>query len=224
MRRAVHIAFVLLLFGAVWSCRGPKLISKSEMKDIYIDMFILDQQLKDDRTLKRHADTMLVYEGVLEAYGYDTDDYLHSVAHYLKDPERFAKMLKQVSDELERRSKEVDKEIKAQERLERYRNVKGFPLDSMLLPFCKDSIWAGAVRFEKDSVMQYFLRLVPLLKDTSAVDSLKVDSLKVDSLAIDSLKLDSLKVDSLKYEADSSKISLPADEPGADSLRLRRAH
>jgi hypothetical protein len=39
------------------------------MKDIYIDMFILDQQLKDDRTMKRHADTMLVYEGELEAYG-----------------------------------------------------------------------------------------------------------------------------------------------------------
>ena len=214
--RGVHIVLAVVL-ALIVSCRGPKLISKSEMKEIYSDMFLLDQQLKDDRALKRHADTMLVYEGVLEAYGYNTDDYLYSVAHYLKDPERFAKMLKQVSEELERRAKQIDREIKAKERRDKYMKVKGFPVDSMLLPFCRDSIWAGAVHFEKDSVMQYFLRLVPLLKDTTVVDSLSINA---DSLSIvtDSL---SVVADSLKNEADSSKIPLPSDEPGADSLGLR---
>ena len=213
--RGIHIVLLLLL-AAVFSCRGPKLISKSEMRDIYADMFIMDQRLKDDRELKRHADTMLVYEGILEAYGYNTDDYLYSVAHYLKDPERFAKMLKQVADELSSRAKTIDKEKKAEERRARYRNVEGFPVDSMLLPFCRDSIWMGAVHFERDSIMNYFLRLVPTLKDTSAVDSLvfETDSL---TIAADSL---AIVTDSLKNEAPSCKISLPADEFEADTTRL----
>ena len=92
--KGIHIVALGLVLALLGGCRGPKLISKSEMKDIYMEMFMLDQRLKDDRALKRHADTMLVYEGLLEAYGYTTDDYLYSVAHYLKDPERYAKLLK----------------------------------------------------------------------------------------------------------------------------------
>lgn len=206
--RGIHIV-ILVLLATILSCRGPKLISKSEMKDIYTDMFLMDQYLKNDRELKRHADTMLVYEGILETYGYNTDDYLYSVAHYLKDPERFAKMLKQVSDRLAAKSSAVEKEIKLQQRLDRYRNVKGFPVDSMLLPFCRDSIWMGAVHFERDTIMTYFLRLVPMLKDTTAVDSLLFET---DSLTI--------AADSLLNEADSCKISLPADSAEADSTRL----
>lgn len=204
--RGVHIVLLLLLLALSWACRGPKRIPKDEMKDIYVEMFMLDQILRDDRALKRHADTMLVYEGLLESHGYTTDDYLYSVAYYLKDPERYAKMLKQVSERLDKEAKRVDKEIAAEQWRQKFVNVKGFPVDSMLLPFLRDSIWAGAVRFERDSLMKDFWRLVPLLPDTTQVDS---------------LQLDSLQRDSLLHEADSSQLRLPADSLAADSLRLR---
>ena len=200
--KGIHIVALGLVLALLGSCRGPKLISKSEMKDIYMEMVMLDQRLQDDRALKRHADTMLVYEGLLEAYGYTTDDYLYSVAHYLKDPERYAKLLKQVSDQLEAEGKRVEREIAAEERRSRFLHVKGFPLDSMLLPFHRDSAWAGAVRFTRDTILKDFWRLVPLRPDT--------------------LQRDSLHLDSLRYETDSSLLRIPLDSVRTDSLRLRR--
>lgn len=198
--RGIHIVCMLVVLSAFGACRGPKRISKSEMKDIYVEMFLLDQRLKDDRPLKRHADTMLVYEGLLEAYGYTTDDYLYSVAYYLKDPERYAKLLKQVSDQLEQESKRVEREIKAEQRRSQFLHVKGFPLDSMLLPFHRDSAWAGAVRFERDTILKDFWRLVPLRPDT--------------------LQRDSLILDSLRNEADSSQLRIPLDSVRTDTLRI----
>ena len=87
MRKALHIA-ALLLVAVTLSCRGPRLIPRDKMEAIYYDMFMADQQIRNDMALRRQADTMLVYEAVFNRYGYDTDDYLYSVQTYLKDPER----------------------------------------------------------------------------------------------------------------------------------------
>ena len=88
MRKLLHI--VVLLAVVAVSCRGPRVIPKDDLTDIYYDMFLLDQQIREDNDLRKQADTTLVYEAVFNKYGYDTDDYLYSLKYYLRDPEHFA--------------------------------------------------------------------------------------------------------------------------------------
>ncbi|MBR1705307.1 MAG: DUF4296 domain-containing protein [Bacteroidales bacterium] len=179
MSRTVgHILVVLAAVLALSSCRGPKRISRSEMKDIYFDMFMADQHIKDDRDLKRQADTMLVYEGVFRAHGYDTDDYLYSVSYYLRDPERFAKMMKEVSDRLDREAQRVGRAIEHEDWVSKFMGIRRMPVDSVLLPFSPDSLYVGAARMERDS-LDFFYRLVGLRKDSTAVFPAAADTLPV---------------------------------------------
>ena len=85
MRKFLHI---ILVAAVAVSCLGPRVIPRDKLAQIYYDMFMADQQLREIPSLRQQADTMLVYEAVFNRYGYDTDDYLHSVRYYLKDPER----------------------------------------------------------------------------------------------------------------------------------------
>ena len=90
MARLSHIVFVVLLLLALQAC-GPKRISKGDMEEIFYLMFLQDQKIKQDRTLKQMADTTLVYAGILESKGYDTDDSLYSLHEYLAEPEPIKK-------------------------------------------------------------------------------------------------------------------------------------
>lgn len=56
-------------------------------------MFVVDQWMVDNAGKHQMPDTTLYYEPVFNKYGYNTDDYLHSVDHYLSDPERFSRIL-----------------------------------------------------------------------------------------------------------------------------------
>ena len=88
MRKWLHIVLVLML--AV-SC-GPRKIPRDDMEKIMADILLQDQQIKQDHKLRKEADTTLVYEGIFEAYDYDTDDFLYSLEYYLEDPARMEKL------------------------------------------------------------------------------------------------------------------------------------
>ena len=64
------------------------------MAEIYAEMFLIDQRISGDWTLKRIADTTRVYEAVLAEHGYTLEDYAVSQEHYIKDARRYTKMLK----------------------------------------------------------------------------------------------------------------------------------
>lgn len=113
MRRVLHIVIVMLLAAAC----GPHRISRDDMEDIMYRMLIQDQQVKQDPRLRRQADTSLVYEGIFEAYGYDTDDFLYSLENYLEEPARLEKVMDKVEARLEKEAKGVQQEID----LERWR-------------------------------------------------------------------------------------------------------
>ena len=163
MRKALHIALLLVL--AV-SCRGPETIPRKEMEEIFYLMFLQDQQIKLDYQLRRQTDTTLVYEGIFEAYGYDTDDYLHSLQYYLEEPEKMEKVMDAVADRLERESgltqKAIDLERWQKKMLGIYRkqlDTTHFPKQG---PRPADTL---KVRFEGDSVFLHkvldSLMLVP---------------------------------------------------------------
>ena len=173
MKRILHIVLVLV---AVAACQGPRIIPKDTLTDIYEEMFIVDQQVRERNIPRVQMDTMLVYEAVFNKYGYDTDDYLNSVQYYLKDPERFAKVFEEVAKRLEREVSALDRIMDYEKELEEKR-ARNLPLlDSMLAPFSKDAVYLGLARVERDS-SRYgaWFHLVPVQEDTLMIP---VDSLK----------------------------------------------
>ena len=96
MRKYLHVLLVVLLAAAC----GPQRIPRDDMENIMADILLQDQQVKQDRELKKQADTSLVYEGIFEAYGYDTDDFLYSVEYYLGNPSKMEKIMEVVAGEI----------------------------------------------------------------------------------------------------------------------------
>ena len=173
MKRFLHIVLVLLVAAA---CRGPRVIPKDTMTDIYTDMFLADQMVRDADIPRAQMDTMLLYEAVFEKYGYDTEDYLYSLRFYLKDPERFGKVFENVAKRLEGEVDALDKIIDHQNWVSSMMGTKRPQLDSILAPFSKESVYVGLARVARDtSKYPAWFRLVAAHEDTLMVS---VDSLE----------------------------------------------
>ena len=172
MKRFLHIVLVLLVAVA---CRGPRVIPKDTMTDIYTDMFLADQMVRDADIPRAQMDTMLLYEAVFEKYGYDTEDYLYSLRFYLKDPERFGKVFENVAKRLEGEVEALKKIVELRNRIASKRDADYPLVDSLLAPFSKESVFVGLARVERDtSRYPAWFRLVAVHEDTLMVS---VDSL-----------------------------------------------
>ena len=172
MKRFLHIVLVLLVAAA---CRGPRVIPKDTMTDIYTDMFLADQMVRDADIPRAQMDTMLLYEAVFEKYGYDTEDYLYSLRYYLKDPERFGKVFENVAKRLEGEVDALKKIVELRDRIASKRDADYPLVDSLLSPFSKESVFVGLARVERDtSRYPAWFRLAAVHEDTLMVS---VDSL-----------------------------------------------
>lgn len=109
MKRSLkYIVLILaLVLVLVPSCRkdSTKVIPRSKLARIYAEMLVTDQWIISTPKIRNIADTSLVYDPILEKYGYTPEDYQQSVMYYLNDPERFSRILR-TSGEL------LDKELK----------------------------------------------------------------------------------------------------------------
>ena len=220
MKRFLHIVLVLLVAVA---CRGPRVIPKDTLTDIYVDMLMADQYVREENIQRKQLDTSLVYEAVFNKYGYDTDDYLNSVRFYLKDPERFAKIFEDVAKRLEGEVNALDKIIEHQDWVAEKMGAKRPQIDSILSPFSKENVYVGLARVARDtSRYPAWFRLVAAHEDTLmiSVDSLKAMKARKDSL--EAVK-DTLSVakDTLAAEAPESP-EQPAVEPPKEKLRPRQ--
>lgn len=202
MRKGLlYIVVAALLSFSAFSCRDrARVIPEKDMEKIYHDMFLTDQVLQKDNKIRRKADTMLVYEPVFRSYGYTTDDFRLSQEEYLKDPEEFGKLMKRVSDRLEKEGAQIGEQIEFEKWLHRYTHLPKAPADSVLMEL------RGAVRPYPPEDWHMVHPLPP--PDSTLADTLAVpDSLAIlDSLAAaDSLaRADSLaKVDCILTRADS---------------------
>lgn len=130
---------VFVLYSLVSCSKGPRVIPRKTLAEIYAEMFVMDEWTEDNRyRINRLADTSFVYEPILEKYGYDSEDYMASVEKYLADPERFSRILRETENQLNGRVTELKAEKKRQDdirRLLRKRdsitNVWSISLDSM---------------------------------------------------------------------------------------------
>ena len=160
MKTLRHILTVSVLLLTLFSCSQKKerVIPKDRLSEIYAEMFVMDQWLDDNRDLRRTADTSLVYAPILEKYGYTYDDYLRSVDAYMKDPQRYSRILRKSSEILNARLAELRDEKKAMEEAEREKARR----DSLL----------NTVRINVDSLMRLMSRRDPCDSLTVGWDSL----------------------------------------------------
>ena len=125
MKAVRHISAVFAVLLLIVSCSGDngKVIPRSKLAEIYAEMFMTDQWISSTPGVRHIADTSLVYEPILEKYGYTSADYRKSVDRYMDDPERFSRILRTTGElldkrltSLKKRKEELD-HIKALEKL-----------------------------------------------------------------------------------------------------------
>lgn len=156
MRKALsYIVAFVFSFAAVISCgRGEKVIPKDDLSEIYAEMFLMDQWIFSHPEARRSADTSFVYEPIFEKYGYTSDDFRTSMDYYLKDPDKFARILKETSLILEDRLKELRQEKDMLTSLDRIAENK--------------LLYAVEYDFGRDSGYQYDIRdSIEFYTDTS---------------------------------------------------------
>lgn len=197
-----------------------EVIPRSKMADIYAEILMTDQWIYSTPGMRMIADTSLVYEPILEKYGYDHLDYIASVDHYMNDPERFARILRTSAEKLGRRLKELNKQKKRQEReAEVLKEVLKHQTDYSFeeyFPYLADEPYVhyyDSLTFEPDSFRVY--RLVPIERADTLYDRIRMiirDSLSVaDTLmSADSVAVkDSLAVSDTSAADDSIVPRLP---------------
>lgn len=131
MRKTLkHIFFVVVFLMTVLpSCikEEHELIPRKKLAMIYAEMLITDQWINDNPDIRILTDTSLIYEPILEKYGYTSEDYRHSVNYYLDDPERFSRIFRTASEllddryyELKTQKEAIDAEKEKIRRREKY--------------------------------------------------------------------------------------------------------
>lgn len=234
MKRMLHRILILLasIMFLASSCGKDeaRVIPRSKLAKVYADMLVMDQWIQNKPGLRTIADTSLVYEPILEKYGYNSEDYQYSVEHYMKDPERYSRILRSTASILEKELKYLRKhqvELQLQEKLQK--EIEKYEIT--MFQFYDEFVTEDGLRNLSDSVdvvwdttyNAHRFRRLPrtdtiyegprmIVKDTVAViDTLAVsDSLALaDSLTVkDSLlKMTSLSLSDKKTVTDHSVVS-----------------
>lgn len=104
-----HILGIILLIFMFSSCNKEEdIIPRKKMSMIYAEMFLVDQWIQANPQYRWVADTTLMYEPILQKYGYTSEDYRRSVYKYLDDPERFARIFRETANIYDKRIAELD--------------------------------------------------------------------------------------------------------------------
>lgn len=195
-----------------------EVIPRSKMADIYMEMFMTDQWIASTPGMRMIADTSLVYEPILEKYGYDKMDYMHSVDFYMHDPERFSRILRSCVEKLDKRIKHLMKlqkqqelEAQAAKKLEEF--LESFQTEYTFeeyFPYLADEPYVhyyDSLTFEPDSMFIY--RLVPIERADTLYDRLEM-IIRADSLGVcDSVPvMDSLNRDDQPEKIDSAEVKV----------------
>ena len=174
------------------------------MARIYAEMLVMDQWIAENPKLRTQADTSLVYEPILNEYGYTTEDYRASVSHYMKDPERYSRILRSTTELLEEELLEL-KELKQKE--DRMKSVTTYELDKRWLYYNTfiEGRWetGDSVSVELDSLLPVYVMSFHQTSDTTYDGLNIVIREKADSVAVkkDAPKKDAVNKDAVKKEA-----------------------
>jgi hypothetical protein len=148
-----------------------EVIPRGKLSEIYAEMLMTDQWITSTPGFRHIADTSLVYEPILEKYGYDSEDYRKTVDVYMDDPERFSRILRATVAILDERLEELREQQRIHEEEEaRKKRLEKLRYDSDLniseyFPCLFDEPYVhyyDSVTFEPDSLLWvYRLHHVP---------------------------------------------------------------
>ena len=169
----------VVVFASCSSKDEAEVIPRNTLADIYVEMFVIDQWISSSPGMRIIADTSLVYEPILEKFGYDKLDYVHSVDFYMNDPERFSRILRTSMDKLDKRIEDLKKlkkqkelEEEAAKKIERFRQDYSF---DEYFPYLSDEPYVhyyDSLTFEVDSAHTY--RLVAIETADTLYDRLEM--------------------------------------------------
>ena len=210
--RLLHITVLaILMSGIICSCSNEDttVIPRKKMARIYADMLMTDQWVTSTPGIRMVADTSLVYEPILEKYGYDSDDYRRSIDAYMDDPERYARILRTTGEILQDR---IDELKKQQRILDMRANLPKLKYDiswNEFFPYMFDEPYVhnyDSIAFEPDSVL-WIYRLKSIERSDTIYDRIRM--IILDSLSVkDSLPcLDSLAVADTLARIDSIAVA-----------------
>ena len=181
-----------MLCGISASCRKDeaKVIPRGKLAKIYAEMLVTDQWVTTTPGIRMIADTSLVYEPILEKYGYDSDDYRSSVEHYMNDPERFGRILRTTIEILDKRILELEDVQRLLDLKAKLPKIEADFHPEEFFPYLFDEPYVhyyDSVAFVPDSLL-WIYRLVPIERADTIYDQIRMiirDTLAVsDSLAI----------------------------------------
>ena len=187
----------VLICGIITSCakEDTRVIPRKKMARIYAEMLVTDQWITSTPGLRMVADTSLVYEPILEKYGYDSDDYRKSIDVYMDDPERFARILRTAGEILQERIVELEKQQKILD-MKALLPVLEYDIDwNEFFPYIYEEPYVhnyDSITFEPDSVL-WIYRLKSIERSDTIYDRLRMiipDTLSIqDTIAVtDSLE------------------------------------
>lgn len=245
-KRIFLIAFAVILLGSLSFLLGKrgegKIIPKGRMARIYEDMLMTDQWINSNISFSRMADTSFVYRPILEAYGYTEADWRYSLSHYIKDPDRFSRILKKTASRLEARVKYLERIEEARKELlaKKADTIDAYPKRIFYLAGLKnpDNFVQDSLVFYVDSVGSWEWTFDPYKGYDTLFNGpflkITLDSLQIDSCAVsDSLCplepfesfTDTLKVSDSKrlrkFEPDSSVKRRIDDNVNRPAVQLR---
>lgn len=223
----LHISAISAALLMCLACSGDKvsLIPRGKLAKIYAEMLVVDQWTQSEPFLRAQADTSLVYEPIFEKYGYDTEDYIHSVEHYMKDPERYSRILRATADMLDQRILELNELKKA---LKRQAEIESFVTDFNIgefYPYLSEEPYVhyyDSLTVEPDSFS--FYRIVPIERADTLYDLLRMIVCK-DTTAVDSLVVEAVAVETVKEKARAKEKVVAkgkaTDEKKTEGTKLR---
>lgn len=193
-----------MLCGLFASCRKDeaKVIPRAKLAKIYAEMLVTDQWITTTPGIRMIADTSLVYEPILEKYGFDSDDYRKSVEHYMNDPERFGRILRTSIEILDKRIVELEEVQKILDLKAKLPKIEADFHPEEFFPYFFDEPYVhyyDSIAFVPDSLL-WIYRIISIERADTIYDQIRMiirDTLATsDSLAVkDSLSvIDSLDV------------------------------
>ncbi len=215
----IAVLAVMTLFASCGKDEA-EVIPRRKLAEIYAEMLVTDQWITSTPGVRLIADTSLVYEPILEKYGYDSEDYRKSIDKYMDDPERFARIFRSTGEILEERIEDLKKEQKRLDLLAMLPKIKSDFKVEEFVPY-----WGGEPYVHYYDSLDVYLdsatrvyKYVSIDRADTIYDRIRmIKPEPADTLAIDTLKADSLKVDSLKVDSLETKIAKP------DQARLQKA-
>ena len=141
---AVHILLLLTLLAGLAGCgRRGRVIPAKKLMDLYSEMFLADQWLKDHKELREAADTTLFFDPIFRRHGYSFADYDRSLHYYLDHPEKYAKLLNRAADRIRKEGVRLEEVANKEEA--RRREIEHYLSLYHWQDLSTDSLrWAGA--------------------------------------------------------------------------------